>query len=150
MAHLEVSGAMRIMGIDAGSRRVGVALSDELGLTAQPLIAIETSGGIAAIASRVAELCAEHEVERIVIGLPLSLDGGDRGPSSRLARTLGRAIAERASIEVVYWDERFTTSEAERVLVSAGVRRNERRRVVDKVAAALILQGYLDAESRES
>ena len=137
-------------GIDIGSKRVGVALSDELGLTAQPLTAVEAGGGAAAVAARLAELCAEHQVEKVVVGLPLTLGGEDRGQGSHQARELGRALAEQASIEVVYWDERFTTAEAERVLVSAGVRRDKRRRVVDKMAAALILQGYLDAETRES
>jgi putative Holliday junction resolvase len=141
---------MRIMGVDVGSKRIGLALSDELGLTAQPLTAVESVGGPATAAGRIAELCAEHEVGRVVVGLPLALDGGDRGESSRRARALGRALEDRGGVEVIYWDERFTTAEAERVLVSAGVRRDKRRRVVDKVAAALILQGYLDAESRES
>ncbi|MBW2276106.1 MAG: Holliday junction resolvase RuvX [Deltaproteobacteria bacterium] len=141
---------MRIMGIDAGSKRIGVALSDELGLTAQPLTVVETSGGSSAAAARIAELCSEHEVERVVVGLPLALDGGDRGQSSRRARALGKTLTERGAVEVVFWDERFSTAEAERVLVTAGVRRDKRRRVVDKLAAALILQGYLDAESRES
>lgn len=141
---------MRIMGIDLGSKRIGVALSDELGLTAQPLTAVDARGGASSVAGRLAELCAEHEVGKIVIGLPLTLGGEDRGQGSRRARELGRALAEHTSVEVVYWDERFSTAEAERVLVSAGVRRDKRRRVVDKLAAALILQGYLDAETRDS
>jgi len=140
---------MRIMGIDVGSVRIGVALSDELGLTAQPLTTVEAGAGLAAAVSRIAELCSEHRVDRLVVGLPLALGGGDRGESSRRARALGDEVAERASVEVVYWDERFTTAEAERVLVTAGVKRAKRRQVVDKMAAALILQGYLDAESRE-
>jgi len=138
------------MGIDVGRRRIGIALSDELGATAQPLTAVDGGGGIERAAARIAELCVEHEVSRVVVGLPLALDGGDRGEGSRRARELGRELAARTSIEVVYWDERFTTAEAERVLVAAGVKREKRRAVVDKVAAALILQGYLDAESRES
>jgi putative Holliday junction resolvase len=140
---------MRIMGIDVGSKRIGVALSDELGLTAQPLTTVEARGGAGSVAGRLAELCAEHGVEKVVVGLPLTLGGEDRGQGSRRARALGRSLAEQTSIEVVYWDERFTTAEAERVLVSAGVRRDKRRRVVDKMAATLILQGYLDAEARE-
>jgi putative Holliday junction resolvase len=140
---------MRVLGIDVGSKRIGVALSDELGLTAQPLTAIETGGGSGAVTDRLAELCAEHQVEKIIVGLPITLGGEDRGQGSHRARALGQALAEQTSIEVVYWDERFTTAEAERVLVSAGVRRDKRRRVVDKMAAALILQGFLDAETPE-
>ena len=140
---------MRIMGLDVGSRRIGVALSDELGLTAQPLTAVEAGAGARAAAEAIAGLCAEHGVEKVVIGMPCSLTGGDRGAGGDRARELGRALGERLAVEVVYWDERFTTAEAERVLVSAGVRRDKRRRVVDKLAAALILQGYLDAESQD-
>jgi putative Holliday junction resolvase len=139
--------AMRILGLDVGSERIGVALSDELGLTAQPLETIQVRGGNDPL-TRIVEICEEHEVGAAVVGLPLSLTGGDRGQSSRRARALGQALAEHLDMEVAYWDERFTTSEAERVLTSAGVRRAKRRQVVDKVAAALILQGFLD--SRQS
>ena len=140
---------MRILGLDVGTARIGVALSDELGLTAQPLASLTVDGGVRRTAERILALCSEHGVGRVVIGLPLALDGGDRGASSRRSRAVGAAL-EAAALEVVYWDERFTTAEAERLLVSSGVRRKDRRAAVDKVAAALILQGYLDAGEAES
>jgi putative Holliday junction resolvase len=142
--------ALRILGLDVGTARVGVALSDELGLTAQPLTALEVRGGISETGERIRELCEQHEVARVVVGLPLALDGGDRGAGSHRARAVGAELERIPGVEVVYWDERFSTVEAERVLVSAGVRRRDRRSVVDKVAAALILQGYLDAQSAQS
>ena len=137
---------MRVLGIDVGAKRFGVALSDELGLTAQPLetIAAREVDPL----ERVAELVALHGVEVVVVGLPLSLGGGDRGASSRRARAFGERIAARCRVDVIYRDERFTTAEAERVLVGGGVRRRARRGVVDKLAAALILQGYLDGRAR--
>ena len=135
---------MRTLGLDVGSRRIGVALSDELGITAQPLVVLDAKNRREAVA-RIRELCAEHEVDMIVIGLPLSMSGGDKGSSSVRARNLARLLAEAVTAEIVLWDERFTTAEAERVLIQGNVRRKARRAVVDKIAAALILQGYLDA-----
>ncbi|MFO8074410.1 MAG: Holliday junction resolvase RuvX [Polyangia bacterium] len=139
---------MRIMGLDVGERRIGVALSDELGLTAQPCCVVEVDRrDPTAAVERIVELCAEHEVELVVIGLPLSLSGGDLGSSSRRARSLGERICGHGRLEIVYRDERFSTREAERVLIGAGVRRADRKKSVDKMAAALILQGYLDGEA---
>jgi putative holliday junction resolvase len=139
---------MRIMGLDVGERRIGVAISDELGLTAQPCCVVEVDRRDPdAALERIAALCAEHEVELAVIGLPLSLSGGDLGSSSRRARSLGKRLSGLGRLEVVYRDERFSTREAERVLIGAGVRRADRKRSVDKLAAALILQGYLDGEA---
>jgi len=135
---------VRALGLDVGSRRIGVALSDELRITAQPLAVIEIERLGDAVA-RIQALCAEHEVDTIVVGLPLSMSGGDKGSSSVRARNLARLLAEAVTAEIVLWDERFTTAEAERVLIQGNVRRKARRAVVDKIAAALILQGYLDA-----
>jgi putative Holliday junction resolvase len=135
---------VRALGLDVGSRRIGVALSDELGITAQPLVVLAVKG-LRDAAARIAGLCAEHEVGTIVVGLPLSLSGGDRGSSSARARELAGLLAAAVPAEIVLWDERFTTAEAERVLVQGNVRRAARRAVVDKIAAALILQGWLDA-----
>ena len=136
---------MRTLGLDVGSRRIGVALSDELGITAQPLVVLDAKNRREAVA-RIRELCAEHEVDMIVIGLPLSMSGGDRGSSAARAREFAGRLAEEVTAEIVLWDERFTTAQAERVLIQGNVRRKNRRAVVDKIAAALILQGYLDAQ----
>jgi len=139
---MERTDDISVLGIDVGTDRIGVALSDGLGLTAQPLVTLEVRGRDPLPA--LLDLCREHGVTRVVVGLPLSLGGGDRGEGCRRARQLGARIEEATGGEVIYRDERFTTAEAERVLVSAGVRRDRRRRVVDRLAAALILQGYLD------
>jgi putative Holliday junction resolvase len=145
---MEQSADIRVLGLDVGTDRIGVALSDGLGLTAQPLATLEVRGRDPLPV--VIDLCREHEVTLVVLGLPLSLGGGDRGEGSRRARALGQRIRESIGVEVVYRDERFTTAEAERVLISAGVRRGKRRTVVDKLAAALILQGYLDGRANEA
>jgi len=133
---------VRALGLDVGSRRIGVALSDELGITAQPLSVIDAKGDVVA---KIAGLCKEHEVDTIVLGLPLSMSGGDRGSSSLRVKELAKLLKARVEAKIVLQDERFSTAEAQRVLLLGDVRRDKRRAVVDKVAAALILQGYLDA-----
>jgi len=130
------------MGLDVGSRRIGVAISDELGIAAQPLCVVLTGPGDPV--EEILRLCAEREAAEVVVGLPLSLGGQDRGTSSRRARAFGERLARESGLPVVYRDERFSTAEAERVLLEADVRRKDRKAVVDKVAAALILQGHLD------
>ncbi|MDD5308218.1 MAG: Holliday junction resolvase RuvX [Deltaproteobacteria bacterium] len=140
---------MRLLGLDVGEKRVGAALSDELGVAAQPLEVIEAGRSFATAIGRIRELCTEHEVATIVIGMPLSMSGGGRGASARKAKDLGDRLASGLRVEVVYVDERFTTAQAERMLVSAGVRRERRRGVVDKIAAALILQAYLDGRQAQ-
>jgi len=139
---------MRAIGIDVGSRRIGVAASDDLGMTAQPLVTLETGGSTERAADLVGEICRERGADTVVVGLPLSLDGGDRGAEARRARAIGEALEKRFGVEVVYRDERFTTAEAERLLVGAGVRRKQRRGARDRIAASLILQGYLDGRRK--
>jgi putative Holliday junction resolvase len=139
---------MRILGLDIGSSRIGVALSDETGLIASPLTCIEVRRDFANAVTQITDLCEEHEVNKIVIGLPLSLSGGGGGMSVRMVKKLGTLLENNLNREIVYMDERFTTAEAERLLISADVRRDSRRKVVDKVAASLILQSYLDANDR--
>lgn len=135
---------MRTLGLDVGARRIGVALSDELGITAQPHSVIPAGPGAGDPAERIARIVDEQGVTAIVVGLPLAMGGGDRGTSSRRARALGERLERITGVEVVYVDERFTTAQAQRVLIEADVKRKARKEVVDKVAAALILQGYLD------
>jgi putative Holliday junction resolvase len=137
---------MRILGLDVGTHRIGVAVSDESATIAQPLISLETNPQKAFMGS-LSKLISEHEIDKIVVGLPLTLSGGNRNDSTIRAEKLGQRIESDLNISVVYFDERFTTTQAERVLIDAGVRRKGRRQVVDKMAASLILQGYLDSKS---
>lgn len=130
----------RVLALDAGTVRIGVALSDPLRLTAQPHSFLDASGDVE---DRVAALVTEMDVDTIVVGLPLSLDGGE-GPSADLARQLADRIAARVDVRVELYDERFSSVTAERVMLQAGARRAERRQARDKVAAAVFLQAYLD------
>ena len=134
---------MRALGIDFGDKRIGVALSDPLGIIASALTVIERKSDEAALKSIVA-LAQEHEVECIVVGLPRSLDGS-LGPQAQRVQAFVESLMLCTDIPVVTWDERFSTYDAERVLVEAGVKRDKRKRHRDSVAAAFILQGYLDS-----
>jgi putative Holliday junction resolvase len=131
----------RILGLDPGERRVGVALSDPTGTIASPHSVIDRRS--VEVAEAVRMLCDEHDVEQIVVGLPTGLSGVE-GPSAKAARAVGDALAEATGLPVEYQDERFTTVTAEAALLEGGVRRAKRRDVRDKVAAAVILQTYLD------
>jgi putative Holliday junction resolvase len=138
----------RAMGVDAGTRRVGIALSDELRITASPLTTLQRKDD-RSTARAIRDLAVKHEVDRIVVGHPVGLDGREQ-ESSREAAALAVAIRDAAQIEVVSWDERLTTAQAERALIEGGVRRERRREIIDQVAAALMLQSYLDAAPPES
>ena len=138
---------MRILGLDVGTARIGVALSDESHTIASPLSTINGKQSLESTANDVLDLCKEHNATTIVIGMPITLSGGNRGESAVRAQKLGNYLKERGKLTIVFWDERFTTKEAERTLIGAGVKRSNRRQVVDKVAASLILQGYLDKEN---
>ncbi len=127
------------MALDYGTRRVGVALSDPLRLVASPLCVVEADNAVA----QIKKLAREHRPDVIVIGLPVSLSGTE-GASAAGARSLGTAVGIATGIPVEYVDERYTTSKAERAMLEGNVRRRDRRRKIDKVAAALILQHYLD------
>lgn len=134
---------MRVMGVDPGTRRVGLALSDEDGVLASPLTVIDVKGEAATVA-RVAAEAERHEVKTLIVGLPLRLDGSE-GEAAARARRFGARLGEHG-LAIVYWDERLSTAAAERAMLSAGMRRGERKKRVDKVAAAILLQSYLDAE----
>lgn len=138
---------MRILGLDVGTARIGVAVSDESHTIASPLSTIDGKQSLESTAKDVLELCKEHSATTIVIGMPITLSGGNRGESAVRAQKLGNYLKERGTLTIVFWDERFTTKEAERALIGAGVKRSNRRQMVDKVAASLILQGYLDKEN---
>ena len=136
---------MRIMGLDYGSRTVGVAVSDSLGITAQAVETIcrKDENKLRKTCARIEELVAEYEVE-IVLGLPkhMNNDIGDRAEKSM---QFGEMIGRRTGLEVVMWDERLTTVSAERTLIENKVRREDRKKYIDQIAAVFILQGYLDS-----
>ncbi|MFZ0626609.1 MAG: Holliday junction resolvase RuvX [Acidimicrobiia bacterium] len=130
---------IRHLGVDYGSRRVGLAISDGLGLIAHPLAVV----GAADAVSEIARLVAEEEVRTIVVGLPTGL-GGTEGASAEGARALAEELGTLDGVDVVLLDERFTSRIAEQTLLDQGVKRRERRAIVDKVAASILLQEYLD------
>ena len=142
---------MRVMGLDYGSKTVGVALSDPLGLTAQGIETIwrRDENKLRKTCARIEELIREYEVERIVLGLPrhMNSDVGDRAEKSL---EFGEMLRRRTGLEVVMWDERLTTVEAERILIESNVRREDRKKYIDKIAAVFILQGYLDSKYHET
>jgi putative Holliday junction resolvase len=135
----------RILGLDPGERRIGVAVSDPSGTIASPVgfIDVATSDPVAAVR----DLCTEHEVTMLVLGLPVGLDGSE-GVAAGRSRELGRLLADGLGLEVRYWDERFTSVTAEKALLEANVRRSRRRTTRDQVAAAVMLQGFLDGQAR--
>lgn len=134
---------MRALGIDLGSRRVGVALSDGAGTLAVPYEVVVRSGDRARDRARIAELVDEVGAEVVVVGLPRSLDGS-AGPAELAARAEVDALRAELPVPVETWDERLTTVTAHRELAAAGVRSRGRRAVVDKVAASVMLQSWLD------
>ena len=134
---------MRAFGLDVGTRTVGVALSDELGITAQALTTLRRAGLRADVAA-LRRLAETHQVTSAVIGLPLNMDGSE-GPSAARSRGFGQALAKALGIPVHYWDERLSTVAAHRALRESELSGERRRQVVDQVAAALILQGWLDS-----
>lgn len=138
---------MRTMALDLGTKTIGLAVTDELGLTAQGL---ETylRAGLRRDLDALAGKTAEYSVERFVIGLPLNMDGSE-GPRAEATRKFGDALAAKTSLPVVYWDERLTTVAAQRALLEGDVSRRKRKEVVDQIAAVLILQGWLEAQPRE-
>ena len=136
----------RVVGIDPGAVRVGIAISDEEASIAFPRETVGARGGWADAAAQVREALADDDVELLVVGLPLRLDGTE-GEAARRARGLGEALREAFGVEVVFWDERLTTVAAERSLTEMGRRGARRRDVVDQSAATILLQGYLDANT---
>lgn len=134
----------RVVGLDPGAARVGIAISDESRSIAFPRETVPARGGWTDAAKRVKEALAGDDVTLLVVGLPLRLDGTE-GEAARRARGFGEALRAAFGVEVVYWDERLTTVAAERSLSEMGRRGSRRREVVDQSAATILLQGYLDA-----
>ena len=137
---------MRIIGLDYGSKTVGVAVSDPLGLTAQGVETIERKeeNYLRKTLARIEELVREYGAEKIVLGFPKNMNNtvGDRAQKTL---ELKEKLERRTGLEVILWDERLTTVSAERTLMESKVRRENRKKYVDKIAAVFILQGYLDS-----
>lgn len=133
---------MRVMGFDVGDKTLGVAVSDPTGVVAQGLTTIRREEGKEMQA--VKELLRQYQVERIVVGLPLNANGSF-GPQAAKARKWGLQLSEDSGLPVIFWDERLTTVAAERALLEGDVSRKKRKKVIDKLAAAIILQAYLDS-----
>ncbi len=134
---------MRAFGLDVGTKTVGVALSDPLGMTAQTLSTLRRTGLRSDLAA-LRRLAEDHQVTRAVVGLPLNMDGTE-GASAARSRAFGEALAKALDIPVEYWDERLSTVAANRALRESTLSHQRRKAVVDQVAAAFILQGWLDA-----
>lgn len=137
---------MRAVGLDLGTKTIGLAVSDELGLTAQGLKTLERKS-LKKDVSALVELAKDYQADRFILGLPLNMDGTE-GPRAAATRKFGDALAEASALLVIYQDERLTTVAAQRVLLEGDVSRRKRREVIDQVAATLILQGWLDAQPR--
>jgi len=137
---------LRLLSVDPGEKRIGVAISDPLAITAQGLETIIFTKQEQAL-DRIAELCEEYGVEKLIVGNPLKLDG-TRGSAAQLAEELACRLQERTGLPVVLVDERLTSGSAEKILLADGTKRKKRRAVRDKLAAALILETYLAQHKR--
>ncbi|MCR8655770.1 Holliday junction resolvase RuvX [Paenibacillus endoradicis] len=135
---------MRVMGLDYGDRRIGVAISDAFRWTAQGLTVVETrrDGGEL---DRLVEIALENEVSEVVVGLPKNMNG-TIGPRGEICKAFAQQIGEKLGLPVHLWDERLTTVAAERTLKEAEISLKKRKQVIDKMAATLILQNYLDSK----
>lgn len=134
---------MRILALDHGTKRVGVAVSDELKMIAQPLEFI-LAEPFADFLARFKEILLEKEVELILLGMPRNMDGS-YGPAALKVREFASALQAVVAIPIQFWDERLTSVQAQRFLIEGGVRRAQRKQKVDKTAAAILLQSYLDS-----
>lgn len=135
---------MRIMGLDVGSKTIGVAISDPMGWTAQGIETVKINEAIEEFGmERLGELIKQYEVTEAVVGYPKNMNNSI-GPRAEASERFADLLKEAYSIPVILWDERLTTSAAEKMLISADVSRKNRKKVIDKMAAVMILQGYLD------
>jgi putative Holliday junction resolvase len=137
---------IRILGIDYGEKRIGLALSDPLGYSAQGLETLLNAGKHKSVES-IAKICAEHKVSEIVIGLPINMDGSE-GPKAREILALVPLLEEKAGVPVKTWDERLSSRQAGRLMIEEGLSRRKQKLSSDRLAATLILQGYLESRRR--
>ena len=140
---------MTVLGIDYGDRRIGLAISDSTGLIASGLATLERRGPSVDVTDEIRRVCDEHGVERIVVGLPINMDGS-RGPRAELSLVFAEGLRRALGIDVATWDERLTTRQAERAMLQADLSRKKRKKRRDRVAAQLLLQSYLDATGRQA
>lgn len=140
LAAIPVRG--KILGLDLGTKTIGVAISDGMRYSATPLETIKRSK-FTQDAERIIELIAENQVVAILLGLPLNMDGTE-GPRVQSTRAFGRNLAPKINLPIAFWDERLSTSAVTRMMIEADMRRDRRAEVVDKLAASYILQGALD------
>ena len=139
---------MRVIGLDYGSKTVGVALSDELMLTAQPLTTIhrDRPTKLRQTLAQIEQIIEQYDVGRIVVGWPKKLDN-EEGERCEKTKEFGNMLENRTGLEIIYQDERLTTAQADGVLEQGGIRKDKRKQYIDKMAASLILQNYLDTLS---
>ena len=139
---------MRVIGLDYGSKTVGVALSDELMLTAQPLTTIhrDRQTKLRQTLAQIEQIIEQYDVDRIVVGWPKKLDN-EEGERCEKTKEFGDMLENRTGLEIIYQDERLTTAQADGVLEQGGIRKDKRKQYIDKMAASLILQNYLDTLS---
>ena len=137
---------MRALGIDLGSKRIGIAVSDRTGTIASPLTMLQRSGSVRRDHEAIRALVVEEEAEMLVVGLPLNMNGTS-GPAAKAAIAEAEALATVVGVPVITFDERRTTVTADRALIEAGISAQTRRKLVDKVAAAVLLQTWLDSRA---
>ena len=140
---------MRYMGLDVGDKTIGVAMSDEIGLTANPVTVISRTGSLKREIGEIRRLVEENGIGRIVVGMPFMLDGSV-GIQAEKVQAFVEYLRRRINVPVVTWDERLTTAEVERVLIASDQSREKRKKVIDKMAAAVILRSYMDREQYQS
>lgn len=141
---------MRIIGLDFGTRTVGVAISDDLLITAQPYMTIErkSANKLRQTLSQIEKIIVEYQVEKIVLGYPKLLNNAV-GERARYTEDFAEDLKRRTGLPVILWDERLSTAEADRILEQGEVRKENRKQYVDKLAAAVILQNYLDSRGKD-
>ena len=139
---------MRIMGIDYGDSRIGVAVSDPLGWTAQGIETINRKTGPGAALDRILRLVEEYDVSRIVVGFPVNMNG-TVGPRGEKTLEFIEELSKKTGLEIIKWDERLTTVAANRAMHEMGIKTSRKKSIVDRIAAVYILQGYLDSLGKE-
>jgi len=138
---------MRILGLDVGSKRIGIAISDELGWTAQGITTLHRGNGEGDL-REIRDIARQYGVEKIVVGLPRNMDGS-LGPQAQMAIGFVQELSEVLDVPIITWDERLSTIEATKMLIRADLSRKKRKRKVDMTAAIIILQSYLDSLARK-
>ena len=140
---------MRYMGLDVGDKTIGVAMSDEIGVTANPVTVISRTGSLKREIGEIRRLVQENGIGRIVVGMPFMLDGSV-GIQAEKVQAFVEHLRRRITVPVVTWDERLTTAEVERILIASDQSREKRKKVIDKMAAAVILRSYMDRAQYQS